>query len=99
MAPENQPGRVYAGETIGAGNPGYKIKIGVTPWVDSSENEKLTQEIQEITSNHQRALTSGKTNDRREYAMPLGTQFIAVIHRSFCRDVERSTVYFVSSIS
>jgi ABC-type multidrug transport system ATPase subunit len=48
-----------------------------------AENERLTREIQDITTNRRSAVTGDKTRDEREYAMPLSTQLYAVIYRSF----------------
>ncbi|OCL11732.1 hypothetical protein AOQ84DRAFT_386625 [Glonium stellatum] len=73
----------YMLEAIGAGNPDYNGKDWGDVWVSSAENEKLTEEIQEIISNRRSASTGDKTRDEREYAMPLGTQLYTVVYRSF----------------
>ncbi|KAF2642827.1 hypothetical protein P280DRAFT_276326 [Massarina eburnea CBS 473.64] len=71
-------------EAIGAGDPNYKGKDWADAWASSSENEKLTKEIQEITSDRRNASRDkDQTQDDREYAMPLATQLYTVIHRNF----------------
>jgi ATP-binding cassette subfamily G (WHITE) protein 2 (SNQ2) len=71
-------------EAIGAGDPNYKGKDWADVWSSSSENEKLTQEIQEIISSRRSASNNGdQKRDDREYAMPLMTQLSTVVHRSF----------------
>lgn len=70
-------------EAIGAGDPNYKGKDWGDVWASSPENEKLSQEIQEIISNRRNASTNDQTQDDREYAMPLTTQLYTVVHRSF----------------
>lgn len=73
----------YMLEAIGAGNPDYKGKDWGDVWASSSEHEERSQEIQKVIGERRNASTSSKTNDDREYAMPLSTQLSTVIHRSF----------------
>ncbi|KAF2262008.1 hypothetical protein CC78DRAFT_330158 [Lojkania enalia] len=73
----------YMLESIGAGNPDYKGKDWGDVWQSSLQNEKLTQEIQEIIRKRREASTTEQTRDDREYAMPYTTQLYVVIHRSF----------------
>ena len=73
----------YMLEAIGAGNPDYKGKDWGDVWASSPEHEERSQEIQKVIGERSNAATSSKTNDDREYAMPLSTQLSTVIHRSF----------------
>ncbi|KAF2020985.1 ABC drug exporter AtrF [Aaosphaeria arxii CBS 175.79] len=73
----------YMLEAIGAGNPDYKGQDWGDVWASSPENDRLSSEIQEITKNRRENSNSGKLSDDREYAMPLSTQLVTVIHRSF----------------
>ncbi|KAL5374767.1 hypothetical protein DPSP01_011696 [Paraphaeosphaeria sporulosa] len=79
--PKENPAE-YMLEAIGAGDPNYKGKDWGDDWASSSENERLTQEIQEIISNRRNAAKDEVRDDRR-YAMPLTTQLATVIHRNF----------------
>jgi ABC-type multidrug transport system ATPase subunit/ABC-type multidrug transport system permease subunit len=80
--PKENPAE-YMLEAIGAGNPDYKGKDWGDVWASSSENEKLTKEIQEILESRRNASSNDKTRDDREYAMPMTTQLYTVIHRTF----------------
>lgn len=80
--PKTNPAE-YMLEAIGAGNPDYNGKDWGDVWASSPENERLTREIQDITTNRRSAATGDKARDEREYAMPLSTQLYAVIYRSF----------------
>ncbi|KAK4695338.1 ATP-binding cassette, subfamily G (WHITE), member 2, PDR, partial [Lecanoromycetidae sp. Uapishka_2] len=73
----------YMLEAIGAGDPNYKGKDWGDTWAQSAEHEDRTQEIQSMINSRRSASTSGKTEDDREYAMPLSTQVYAVVYRSF----------------
>ncbi|KAF1977425.1 hypothetical protein BU23DRAFT_587478 [Bimuria novae-zelandiae CBS 107.79] len=79
--PEKNPAE-YMLEVIGAGDPNYKGKDWADVWASSPENQKLSEETQEIISNRRDA-AKDQTRDDREYAMPLTTQLYTVIHRSF----------------
>jgi ATP-binding cassette, subfamily G (WHITE), member 2, SNQ2 len=73
----------YMLEAIGAGNPDYKGQDWGDVWVSSAEHEKRSEEIQEMISSRSHAEPSKSLKDDREYAMPLTTQTIAVLKRSF----------------
>jgi ATP-binding cassette subfamily G (WHITE) protein 2 (SNQ2) len=87
-------------EAIGAGDPNYKGKDWGDVWASSSENEKLSREIQDIIADR-RGASNDQSKDDRAYAMPLTTQLYAVIHRSFVamwRDPEYVTGVFMLHI-
>ncbi|KAF2749888.1 hypothetical protein M011DRAFT_465546 [Sporormia fimetaria CBS 119925] len=73
----------YMLEAIGAGNPDYKGKDYADVWASSPENQKLTEEIQEIIRSRRDASKAGENRDDRAYAMPFATQFMEVVRRSF----------------
>lgn len=73
----------YMLEAIGAGDPNYKGKDWGDVWASSAEYEARSREIQEMIAERRNAPTHGKTDDDREFAMPLGTQVYAVVKRSF----------------
>ncbi|KAL8948749.1 MAG: hypothetical protein Q9222_005088 [Ikaeria aurantiellina] len=73
----------YMLEAIGAGDPNYKGKDWGDVWAASPEHEKRGHEIQEMITDRRNAPTNSKTDDQREFAMPLGTQIYAVVKRSF----------------
>lgn len=73
----------YMLEAIGAGNPDYKGQDWGDVWANSPQNQKLAEEIREITSSRQNAGSSDQTRDDREFAMPFLTQLYTIIHRSF----------------
>lgn len=73
----------YMLEAIGAGNPDYKGKDWGDVWATSSESNERSQEIQRMIDERRNVSKSSKTDDDREYAMPLGTQINTVVHRSF----------------
>lgn len=73
----------YMLEAIGAGNPDYKGKDWGDVWATSPESNERSQEIQRIIEERRNVSKSSKTDDDREYAMPLGTQINSVVHRSF----------------
>lgn len=72
----------YMLDVIGAGDPNYSGKDWGDVWASSTENEKLSQEIQDITAARRNA-SKDQTRDDREYATPLPMQLYSVIHRSF----------------
>ncbi|KAL2353475.1 ABC-2 type transporter-domain-containing protein [Cryomyces antarcticus] len=80
--PKTNPAE-YMLEAIGAGNPDYKGKDWGDVWEQSKEREERSREIQSMIGDRRNASTNSKTNDDREYAMPLGTQIWTVVHRSF----------------
>ena len=73
----------YMLEAIGAGDPNYKGKDWGDVWASSVEHQARSREIQEMIAERHNAPTHGKTDDNREFAMPLGTQVYAVVKRSF----------------
>ncbi|KAI4177560.1 MAG: hypothetical protein LQ346_007662 [Caloplaca aetnensis] len=73
----------YMLEAIGAGDPNYKGQDWGDVWAASPEHEARSREIQAIIAERRNAPTNSKTDDSREYAMPLGTQIYAVVNRSF----------------
>lgn len=73
----------YMLEAIGAGDPNYKGKDWGDVWASSKEHGERTNEIQSMISERRNASTKGKTDDNREYAMPLGTQIYTVVKRAF----------------
>ncbi|KAL8890195.1 MAG: hypothetical protein Q9205_003289 [Flavoplaca limonia] len=73
----------YMLEAIGAGDPNYKGKDWGDVWASSAEYQTRSREIQEMIAERRNAPTHGKTDDDREFAMPLGTQVYAVVKRSF----------------
>ncbi|KAF9632782.1 ABC transporter-like protein [Lasiodiplodia theobromae] len=73
----------YMLEAIGAGNPDYKGQDWGDVWERSTENKQLTKEVRQIISDRQKAGNKEKIRDDREYAMPLSTQVLTVLKRSF----------------
>jgi ATP-binding cassette subfamily G (WHITE) protein 2 (SNQ2) len=80
--PQENPAE-YMLEAIGAGDPEYKGQDWGDVWQGSSENEKLTNEIQEIIKSRRDAAKNQDASDDREYAMPYAQQWLAVVRRSF----------------
>lgn len=70
-------------EVIGAGNPDYKGQDWGNVWANSPESKQLSEELEGIIASRQNAGSDGKTNDHREYAMPLYVQVAAVTKRAF----------------
>jgi ATP-binding cassette subfamily G (WHITE) protein 2 (SNQ2) len=80
--PKENPAE-YMLEAIGAGNPDYKGQDWGDVWQKSAENEKLSNEIQEISKSRRDAAKNEEASDDREYAMPYPQQWLAVVRRSF----------------
>ena len=80
--PKTNPAE-YMLEVIGAGNPDYKGKDWGDVWANSEDCQERTREIQQMINERRNVSTQGKTNDDREYAMPLSTQILTVVKRSF----------------
>jgi len=80
--PDSNPAE-YMLEVIGAGNPDYKGKDWGDVWANSKHHEARSNEIAEMIEKRQHAELSKNLKDDREYAMPLTTQTIAVVKRSF----------------
>ena len=73
----------YMLEAIGAGDPNYKGNDWGDVWASSTEHEERGIEIQQMIDDRRNVSTNSKTDDDREYAMPLGTQIWTVVKRSF----------------
>ena len=73
----------YMLEAIGAGNPDYKGQDWGDVWASSSEHAERSREIERMISERRNLSANSKTDDNREYAMPLGTQISTVVHRTF----------------
>lgn len=102
QCPPNANPAEYMLEAIGAGNPDYKGKDWGDVWASSPERRERTEEIQEMITEGRGKAVSSKIDDDREYAMPLGTQISAVIHRTFVsywRSPDYMTGKFVLHIS
>jgi ATP-binding cassette subfamily G (WHITE) protein 2 (SNQ2) len=80
--PKENPAE-YMLEAIGAGNPDYEGQDWGDVWQKSAENEKLSNEIQEISKSRRDAAKNEEASDDREYAMPYPQQWLAVVRRSF----------------
>ncbi|CAC9892285.1 unnamed protein product [Aureobasidium pullulans] len=70
-------------EAIGAGNPDYNGPDFGDLWENSKEKKQQQQEIKSMIQERRKASDGAKTDDDREYAMPLGTQINTVVKRSF----------------
>ena len=70
-------------DTIGAGNPEYKGQDWGDTWQASENYEEQTRQMASIIEKRQAAGRSRSVQDDREYAMPLWTQTVAVVKRSF----------------
>ena len=70
-------------EVIGAGNPDYDGQDWGDVWAQSKQFGRQTSEINEFIEKRKNAEHSKNVRDDREYAMPLGTQIVAVVKRSF----------------
>ncbi|MCJ1435794.1 hypothetical protein MMC27_005169 [Xylographa pallens] len=81
--PHNHNPAEYMLEVIGAGDPDYKGKDWGDVWASSTEHEERSKEIQQMINDRQNVSTKGNNDDDREFAMPLGTQVMAVVKRSF----------------
>lgn len=73
----------YMLEAIGAGNPDYHGQDWGDVWVSSPEHEEESAEIQSMIEGRRTAARNANTDDDREFAMPLSTQVVAVVKRSF----------------
>lgn len=70
-------------EAIGAGNPDYNGPDFGDLWDKSGKKKQQQEEIQRMIQERRNASNGAKTDDDREYAMPLGTQITTVVRRSF----------------
>lgn len=73
----------YMLEVIGAGDPNYKGKDWGDVWEQSKNHQSRSDEISEMIERRKGAEHSKNIRDDREYAMPLSTQVVAVVRRSF----------------
>ncbi|KAK5193529.1 ATP-binding cassette transporter snq2 [Exophiala xenobiotica] len=73
----------YMLEVIGAGDPNYSGKDWGDVWEQSKNHQARSDEIAEMLEQRKNAEHSGNIKDDREYAMPLSTQVVAVVRRSF----------------
>lgn len=83
QCPPNANPAEYMLEAIGAGNPDYKGQDWGDVWASSPEYHERTQEIQQMIAEGRGKAVSSNVDDDREFAMPLGTQIHAVMHRAF----------------
>ncbi|KAL2012125.1 hypothetical protein VTN00DRAFT_4843 [Thermoascus crustaceus] len=81
--PPNANPAEYMLEVIGAGNPDYRGPDWADIWANSPEHKALAEEINNIVSSRRNAQLDRRTDDDREFAMPLWTQIVAVTKRSF----------------
>ncbi|KZL65293.1 ABC-2 type transporter [Colletotrichum tofieldiae] len=81
-APNSNPAE-YMLEAIGAGDPNYKGKDWGDVWAQSEHKKARSREIDEMLSKRRDVEPSKSLKDDREYAMPLTTQTMAVVKRSF----------------
>ncbi|KAG9715135.1 ABC drug exporter AtrF, partial [Aureobasidium melanogenum] len=65
-------------EAIGAGNPDYNGPDFGDIWDKSEKNKQQQEEIRRMIQERRNASNGAKTDDDREYAMPLGTQITTV---------------------
>lgn len=73
----------YMLDTIGAGDPDYAGQDWGDVWENSSNRAKRSREIEEMINQRRDVEPSKSLKDDREYAMPVTTQTIAVVKRSF----------------
>ncbi|KAI1084422.1 ABC-2 type transporter [Whalleya microplaca] len=70
-------------DAIGAGNPDYKGQDWGDVWLQSRNFQEQSQEMAQMIDKRRNTGHSGSVQDDREYAMPLFTQTLAVVKRSF----------------
>ncbi|WQF80896.1 Putative ABC transporter-like, ATP-binding domain, AAA+ ATPase domain, CDR ABC transporter [Colletotrichum destructivum] len=81
--PPNSNPAEYMLEAIGAGDPNYKGKDWGDVWAQSEHKKTRSREIDDMLSSRRDVEPSKSLKDDREYAMPLMTQTMAVVKRSF----------------
>ncbi|KAK6211316.1 abc-2 type transporter [Colletotrichum tabaci] len=81
--PPNSNPAEYMLEAIGAGDPNYKGKDWGDVWAQSEHKKTRSREIDDMLSSRRDVEPSKSLKDDREYAMPLATQTMAVVKRSF----------------
>ncbi|KAK1703331.1 ABC-2 type transporter [Colletotrichum lupini] len=80
--PSSNPAE-YMLEAIGAGDPNYKGKDWGDVWAQSKHKDERSREVDEMLARRKDVEPSKSLKDDREYAMPLTTQTVAVVKRSF----------------
>ncbi|KAK7450717.1 hypothetical protein CaCOL14_007078 [Colletotrichum acutatum] len=80
--PSSNPAE-YMLEAIGAGDPNYKGKDWGDVWAQSKHKDERSREVDEMLERRKDVEPSKSLKDDREYAMPLTTQTVAVVKRSF----------------
>ncbi|KXH44175.1 ABC-2 type transporter [Colletotrichum simmondsii] len=80
--PSSNPAE-YMLEAIGAGDPNYKGKDWGDVWAQSKHKDERSREVDEMLARRKDVEPSKSLKDDREYAMPLTTQTMAVVKRSF----------------
>jgi ATP-binding cassette, subfamily G (WHITE), member 2, SNQ2 len=73
----------YMLEAIGAGNPDYKGADWGEIWANSREHQDRSDDIARMIENRQHVEPSKSLKDDHPYAMPLSTQTMTVVRRSF----------------
>jgi ATP-binding cassette subfamily G (WHITE) protein 2 (SNQ2) len=73
----------YMLEAIGAGNPDYKGNDWAGVWANSKEHQHRSSEIDQMIKDRNHAEMTKSLKDDREYAMPLSTQTMAMVKRTF----------------
>ncbi|KAI9889804.1 MAG: hypothetical protein M1814_004906 [Vezdaea aestivalis] len=69
---------------IGAGDPNYHGQDWGDVWANSTQHQARTDEIKEMIKTRRAAVKDkAETKDDREFAMPMTTQIMAVVKRSF----------------
>jgi ATP-binding cassette, subfamily G (WHITE), member 2, SNQ2 len=81
--PPNANPAEYMLEAIGAGNPDYKGKDWADVWAQSKEHQDRSNEVEQMIKDRNHAEITRSLKDDREYAMPLSTQTMAVVKRTF----------------
>lgn len=81
-------------DVIGAGNPDYDGPDFADLWLASDQYKQQTREIEEIIEKRKKVEHGENGRDDREYAMPLSSQTMAVVKRSFVA-YWRSPNYFM----
>ncbi|KAG0158229.1 hypothetical protein PDIDSM_5742 [Penicillium digitatum] len=81
-SPHENPAE-YMLKVIGAGNPDYKGQDWGDVWTNSPESKQLSEDLEGIIASRCNAQSDEKTEDGREYAMPLSVQVVTVTKRAF----------------
>jgi ATP-binding cassette subfamily G (WHITE) protein 2 (SNQ2) len=81
--PQSMNPAEYMLECIGAGDPNYKGPDWGDIWQNSKGAQERGDEIQRLAEERRKSTEGKVSRDDREFAMPLGTQIVAVIKRCF----------------